>query len=109
MLLEVRQVSRKTPLDGKLEITPGSAATLVALGPELVARAAGREDRARLDSMSCTCAKGEGAGHLHHFIESPAFTDLVAGTEVRVELTISALHPPVIGVTPVPGAPGHGP
>jgi hypothetical protein len=108
MLLEVRQVSRKTPLDGKLEITPATAARLVALGPELVVRAAGREDRARLESMSCTCAKSAGEAHVHHFIESPAFTDLVAGTEVRVELAISALHSPVIGVTPVPGAPGYG-
>lgn len=108
MLLEVRQVSRKTPLDGKLEITPATAARLVALGPELVVRAAGREDRARLESMSCTCAKGAGAAHVHHFIESPAFVTLTPGSDVRVELLPSGLHPPVLGVEPVTGVADRG-
>jgi hypothetical protein len=86
MLLEQRPVSRKTPLDGKLEISPAAAARVAALGVEFPLASAGREGSGRLQSLACTCAKGAGEGHVHHFVESPVLRDLAPGTEVRVEL-----------------------
>ena len=87
MLIDERPVSRKTPLDGKLEISPEAAARLGALGEEFALASAGRAGRGRLEAMTCTCAKAASAGsHLHHFIESPLLKALVPGSSVRVEL-----------------------
>ena len=87
MLLERRSVSRKTPLDGKLEISSASAARLAALGADFPLASAGREGRGRLQEMTCSCAKAAAGGsHVHHFVESPLLTALVPGSEVRVEL-----------------------
>lgn len=86
MLLEQRPVSRKTPLDGKLEISPAAAARLGALGAEFPLASAGREGTGRLQSLACTCVKGAGGAHVHHFVESPILRDLAPGTEVRVEV-----------------------
>ena len=87
MLLEQRPVSRKTPLDGKLEISPEAAARLAALGAEFPLASGGREGRGRLESMTCNCTKAAASGsHVHHFVESPLLTGLVPGSEVRVEL-----------------------
>jgi hypothetical protein len=86
MLLDLRPVSRKTPLDGKLEISAAAAARLSALGAEFPLAALGRAGRGRLESMECTCAKAEGARHVHHFVVSPLLRALDAGAQVRVEL-----------------------
>jgi len=86
MLIEHRSVSRKTPLDGKLEISAAAAERLAALGAEFPLASAGREGSGRLQSLPCTCAKGAGEGHVHHFVESPLLRELAPGTEVRVEL-----------------------
>ena len=87
MLLERRTVSRKTPLDGMLEISADAAARLAPLlGDDFALASAGRTGRARLRSMPCGCAKGAGGGHVHHFVESPLLTSLVPESVVRVEL-----------------------
>jgi len=86
MLLEQRPVSRKTPLDGKLEISAATAARLAPLGPEFPLVSAGRTGRGRLEALPCTCARGAGGGHVHHFVQSRVLTELTPGTEVRVEL-----------------------
>ena len=86
MFLEQRAVSRKTPLDGKLEISPATAGRLGALGATFSVTSGGREGSARLESMEFTCAKGAGDRHVHHFVESPLLKDLAAGDDVRVEL-----------------------
>jgi hypothetical protein len=86
MLLEHRPVSRKTPLDGKLEISAAAAERLAPLGAEFPLGSAGREGRGRLQSLPCTCTKGADGGHIHHFVESPLLRELAPGTEVRVEL-----------------------
>jgi hypothetical protein len=86
MLLEQRPVSPKTPLDGKLEISPAAAARLAALGTEFPLASAGGTGLGRLQSLACTCAKGAGGSHVHHFVESPLLRALVPGSEVRVEL-----------------------
>ena len=86
MFLEQRPVSRKTPLDGMLEVSPAAAARLATLGDEVPLATAGREASGRVRSLACTCAKGAGGSHVHHFVESPALKALAPGTEVRVEL-----------------------
>jgi hypothetical protein len=87
MFIEQRAVSRKTPLDGKLEISAAAAARLQMLGSSFALRTEGNEASATLIQMTCTCSKGGAAGqHLHHFVESDALRSLEPGTEVRVEL-----------------------
>ncbi|MSR35578.1 MAG: hypothetical protein EXR95_02885 [Gemmatimonadetes bacterium] len=88
VLLERCEVGRKTPLDGRLELAPESAAQLVPLGAEFAVVALGAEGVGRLETMACTCGKSGSAGatHLHHFAASPLFRDLTAGEPVRIEL-----------------------
>ena len=86
MLLERRTVSRKTPRDGRLEISAGSAERLAALGREFAVATGGVTGRGRLEAMPCGCAKGAGGGHVHHFVESPLLTSLVPESTVLVEL-----------------------
>lgn len=92
MLLETRQVSRKTPLDGKLEISAATASRLATLGAEFTLVGAGRTGTARLQAMACTCAKGASASHVHHFVESQVLRDLTPGSEVGVELEERAVR-----------------
>lgn len=86
MLLETRQVSRKTPLDGKLEISAEAASRLATLGAEFTLVSAGRTDIGRLRAMTCTCAKMASGSHVHHFLESPLLRSLTPGSEVGVEM-----------------------
>ncbi|MDF2771710.1 MAG: hypothetical protein K0S86_1204 [Geminicoccaceae bacterium] len=86
MFLDERTVSRKTPLDGRLEISAPVADRLAALGDEFALVSAGRAGRGRVSHLACTCAKAGGAGHVHHFLESPILMSLAAGADVRVEL-----------------------
>lgn len=85
-LLEQRTVSRKTPNDGMLEISAGAAERLEALGAYFHVASDGLEGAARVRSMSCTCAKGAGSGHLHYFIEAELFRLLEPNTDVRIAL-----------------------
>ena len=85
MYIEQRTVSRKTPLDGKLEISAAAAARLQALGASFTLRTAAGEGSARLLEMSCTCTKAAASGqHQHHFIESELLRALEANTDVRL-------------------------
>lgn len=87
MLIEQRTVSRKTPKDGKLEISAAAAAQLASLGDSFPLRTEGGEGRARLHAMSCTCEKATTSGpHLHHFVESDVLRALEPGTDVRVAI-----------------------
>ena len=86
MLLERRTVSRKTPRDGRLEISAEAAARLAPLGVEFVLTTGGATGRGRLEAMPCGCAKGAGGGHVHHFVESPLLMALVPESTVLVEL-----------------------
>jgi hypothetical protein len=89
-LLEQRSVGRKTPLDGRLELSPEAAARVHRLGDEFPVQALGREGVGRLETVECTCGKSPGAKagerHIHHFVASPLFRELAAGTQVRVDL-----------------------
>jgi hypothetical protein len=94
MFLEQRSVSRKTPLDGRLEISAASAEQLGALGAEFPVAALGRERPGRLESLECGCGKAADARHVHHFVVSPLLRGLAVGSEVRLEVdeTRGALH-----------------
>jgi hypothetical protein len=97
MLIEQRTVSRKTPLDGRLEISAATAARLEALGESFPLRTAAGQGRASLHEMSCTCTKAAASGeHQHHFIESDLLRALAPNTEVRVELDDA--HPGSISI-----------
>jgi len=85
MLLERRTVSRKTPLDGRLEITKHAAERFDDLAGTLDVELAGKHARATISTMDCTC-RGVDNPHVHYFIESPAFKQLAAGDEVDIDL-----------------------
>lgn len=89
MLLERRTVSRKTPLDGKLEVSPSTAARLAGIGELAVATPTGGGS-ARIESVPCSCSKGDGEGHVHHFVRSPVLKALRAGADVVLELDMGS-------------------
>src|SRR5688500_12543406 len=86
MLLEERLVSRKTRVAGKLEVSAETAARLASLGNALAVVARGESGSARIESMTCTCAKRSGEPHVHHFVQSPILKSLAVGAPVRLEL-----------------------
>jgi len=95
MLLEVREVSRKTPLDGRLEISLETARRLSPFGSSITIEIGALRETAAIEAMDCQCAKrGGGARHTHHFLTAKAFASLPAGETVVLEL----LDGPVIAV-----------
>ena len=88
MILERRTVSRKTPLDGKLEVSSESAARIGPLGPDIPLTTGGHTGSARLHTLACTCGKGSAGSHVHHFLESPLFRTLRPESEIRVTLNV---------------------
>ena len=89
MVLEVRSVGRKTPVDGKLEISAETARRLASLGMPFPVKLGDATAAVLLREMSCTCATGGGdgtSGHTHHFLESALFKTLVANQTAVVEL-----------------------
>jgi hypothetical protein len=91
MLIEKVSVSTKTARDGKVEISPASRDRLAALGAEFRVLAPTGAGTARLTSMTCTCAKRAGERHVHHFLESDLFRDLIAGAAVQLKLDEDAM------------------
>ena|SRR5258708_39312358 len=85
MLLERMTVSRKTPGDGRLEVTKRAAAKLEKLGASFNLEMAGHRSQARLATMTCTC-RGEDKPHVHYFIESASLKQLAPGSHVDLEL-----------------------
>ncbi len=85
MLLERRTVSRKTPGDGRLEITKRAAGRLRELGAGLEVDVGGERYAAALGTMTCTC-RGADKPHEHYFLESSALKRLTPGAEVDLEM-----------------------
>jgi hypothetical protein len=98
MHLDRRTVSRKTPRDGRLEISPGAAARLGEIGSVLRAEWSGATGPANLVSMSCTCGGAE-AKHDHYFLESAVLRTLPVGQEVDLALESSTVR---VVMTPSP-------
>lgn len=82
-VLERRTVSRKTPADGKLEITKVAAAALEPLGGRFPVVVDRREGLGVLGTMPCTC-RGAERPHVHYFVESDLCRTLSPGSEVEV-------------------------
>jgi len=92
VVIEEPTVSRKTPRDGRLEISESTVAQLARLGDTFLVRTAHGSGTARLHAMTCTCAKSGTAGqHVHHFVESDVLRALEPGARVRLEL--DGAHP----------------
>ena len=85
MPLERRNVSRKTPRDGMLEITKPVAGKLMKAGREFDLTTPAGDGRAVLTSMPCTCRGAENP-HEHWFLRSDLFHSLIPGTEVDIAL-----------------------
>ena len=84
---ELRTVSRKTPLDGRLEISEAAMRVARAMPAEFALDVEGAAARARVTSLECRCGKAQAAGaHAHHFLESDALRALAPEREVVVEL-----------------------
>ena len=83
--LERRNVSRKTPGDGMVEITRPIAETLLKRGIEFDLTSPAGHGRVTLTSMPCTC-RGADNPHEHWFLRSDLFRSLVPGSEVELTL-----------------------
>jgi len=81
-------VSRKTPLDGRLEIPESLADRLSAAEAPLAAALLGDESPVRVEEMACTCAKGAGGNHVHHFIAGESLKALPAGVNVSLAVDL---------------------
>jgi hypothetical protein len=77
VLLDVRAASRKTPLDGKFEVSADAARRLQSLPSPFPVALSGAEGVGVLSEMPCSCARAGGGGHLHHFVTSDLFRSLV--------------------------------
>ncbi len=72
MLLEVRAASRKTPGDGRFEISENTARRLTPLASPLQLELDALPGHGHLEQMMCTCQKA-GEPHVHHFLVSDVF------------------------------------
>jgi hypothetical protein len=89
MHLETRTVSRKTPGDGRLEISDATAARLREWLPaaEFALHVNGAAGRGRLEVMPCGCDKAATAGrHEHVFVEGELLRTLAPGCRVGVSV-----------------------
>jgi hypothetical protein len=84
IFLERRTVSRKTPGDGKLEITRPAARQLAQSGPAFTIDVAGRTGLATLGDFECTC-RGPEERHVHYFLESELLKGLEPNTRIDVD------------------------
>ena len=99
MILEVRTVSRKTPRDGRLEVTEATARRLALVGAPVPVALDEAVADATLEAFACTCGAAKGDGHVHHFVVSPLLTALREGETVVLEwldetrLEVARAHP----------------
>lgn len=91
MRIDRRTVSRKTPGDGKLEISAAAAAQLAQFGESVPVEWNATLAPATLSAFTCSCGKRDGP-HDHHFLQSPIFTSLPVGAEVDLILRAGTVH-----------------
>ncbi|MGI9077555.1 MAG: hypothetical protein ACR2G6_09535 [Gemmatimonadaceae bacterium] len=87
MFLERRTVSRKTPVDGKLEISKTVALKLSSIDSALTLEWAGTRVPAALATMACTCRESD-SPHEHYFVENDLLKTLATGAEVDLNLDL---------------------
>ena len=83
MYTERRTVSRKTPGDGRLEITKQAAEFLEHLGRAFDLDVDGSRAPGHLGTMDCMC-RGADTPHVHYFIQAAPFTGRTPGTDVQL-------------------------
>jgi hypothetical protein len=83
--LEQRTVSRKTPLDGKLEITKPVAERLERIAGGLSVQVDRDAQSGSLGTYECTC-RGPEHRHVHFFLQSDALKALVPEARVSLDL-----------------------
>ena len=89
VLLLQTVVSRKTPLDGRLEIPGSLADRLASMGEPLSVVVLGEEEPVQVEEMSCTCAKAaEGGAHVHSFLSGEILKALPAGANVSLAVDV---------------------
>lgn len=81
-------VSRKTPLDGRLEIPESLAGRLASTEATLHLSILGNDAPVQLEAMRCTCAKGAGGNHRHHFLVAEALKTLSSGASVNLAVDV---------------------
>lgn len=87
-ILDVTTVSRKTARDGKLEITQAVSERLSHVGPSLEVVVGDSRATGTIESMACTCARADGAGHVHHFLVSEVLRTLEPEARVSLGLDV---------------------
>ena len=76
-------VGRKTPGDGKLEVSAALARALGGDGAPIQVQLASDALAGSVEIMECTCAKAGASGrHEHHFVQCDAFRSLPVGAEL---------------------------
>ncbi len=96
MHLDRRTVSRKTPRDGKLEISAAAATRVTQVGGDLHAEWDGVRAPAAVVTMTCTCG-GDARPHEHFFLECASFRTLPVGEDVSLALDADTVS---VAVTP---------
>ena len=85
MFLERQTVSRKTPGDGKLEISPAAAQRLRTSASTFEVELGSLRAPGRVETLACSCQK-VGRAHEHHFVASDLLKTLGGGTRVDLHL-----------------------
>lgn len=89
--LENRTVGRKTPGDGRLEITKETAHRIEHLGERIPVELAGDFFEAALGTLPCSC-RGDEKPHVHYFIQAERFRGLDPGTRIDLELDVRQMR-----------------
>jgi hypothetical protein len=89
MFLERRTVSRKTPGDGRLEITKAAALRVECLGNAFAIDLGGESVPGTLGTFACTC-RGADNPHVHYFLESERLKILAPGSVLDLQLDEAA-------------------
>lgn len=93
MLIFTTTVSRKTPIDGRLEISASLADRLLALDTPLSVSMGGVEEDVRVEEMQCTCSKASSSGqHVHHFLASEVLKSLAPLANVSMVVDVERGH-----------------
>ena len=86
-------VGRKTPGDGKLEVSAALAHALGGHHASIDVRMTSNHQSGAVEIMECTCAKAGASGkHEHHFVQCDGFRALPVGTELILRADAATLE-----------------
>ena len=81
-------VSRKTPLDGRLEIPASLADRLSSSEQVLQLQVFGVEGAVSVEEMACTCSKAAGPNHVHSFLAGDILKSLPPNASVTLAVDL---------------------